>query len=70
VLAPSLPVRVANPIYHEVIARVLTANVEAKVVADPRTFVLPEGRFDMGLLLREHPARLTNPACSRTCVTG
>src|SRR5262249_17897735 len=52
-VAPRLPVRVANPIYHEVIARVLTANVEATVVADPRTFVLPDGRLDMGLLLHE-----------------
>src|SRR5262249_34953119 len=35
-IAPKLPVRIANPIYHEVIARVLTANAEAKVIADPR----------------------------------
>jgi hypothetical protein len=32
---------------------VLTANVEENVLADPRAFVLPDGRFDMGLLLRE-----------------
>jgi len=52
-IAPKLPVRIANPIYHEVIARVLTANAEAKVIADPGTFVLPDGRFDMDLLLHE-----------------
>ena len=52
-IAPTLPVRIANPIYHEVITRVLTANVEAKVVADPRTFVLPDGRLDISLLLHE-----------------
>jgi AAA domain len=52
-VAPTLPVRLANPIYHEVIARVLTANIEATVIADPRTFVLPDGRFDMNLLLHE-----------------
>jgi len=55
-VAPTLPVRIANPIYHEVIARVLTTNVEAKVIADPRTFVLPDGRFDIDLLLREFAA--------------
>jgi hypothetical protein len=55
-IAPKLPVRIANPIYHEVIARVLTANAEASVIADPRTFVLPDGRFDMDLLLREFAA--------------
>lgn len=55
-VAPTLPVRIANPIYHEVIARVLTANAEATVTADPRAFVLPDGRFDMGLLLREFAA--------------
>jgi hypothetical protein len=30
-VAPTRPVRIANPIYHEVIARVLTANVEEVV---------------------------------------
>jgi hypothetical protein len=55
-IAPKLPVRIANPIYHEVIARVLTANAEASVIADPRAFVLPDGRFDMDLLLREFAA--------------
>jgi hypothetical protein len=55
-IAQTLPVRIANPIYHEVIARVLTANAEASVIADPRTFVLPDGRFDMDLLLREFAA--------------
>jgi hypothetical protein len=55
-VAPRLPVRIANPIYHEVIARVLTANAEAKVVADPRSFVRSDGGFDMGLLLEEFAA--------------
>ena len=52
-VAPNLPVRIANPIYQEVIARILTANAEANVLADPRSFVLPDGRFDMGRLLAE-----------------
>jgi hypothetical protein len=52
-VARTRPVRIANPIYHEVIARVLTANVEEVVIADPRTFVLPDGRFDMAKVLAE-----------------
>jgi hypothetical protein len=52
-VAPGLPLRIANPIYHEVIARVVAANVEANVVVDPRAFVLPDGRLDFGMLLRE-----------------
>ncbi len=52
-VAAGLPLRIANPIYREVIARVLTANVEVNVVADPRSFVLSDGRFDFGMLLRE-----------------
>jgi hypothetical protein len=51
-----LPIRIANPIYHEVIVRVLTANAEANVLADPRAFVLPDGRLDFDLLLREFAA--------------
>ncbi len=52
-VAAGLPLRIANPIYREVIARVLTANVEVNVVADPRSFVLSDGRFDFGMLLAE-----------------
>ncbi|ONH34921.1 AAA family ATPase [Protofrankia sp. BMG5.30] len=52
-IAPRNPVRVANPIYQEVIARVLTDGVEAVVFADPRTFVLPDGRFDLAKMLDE-----------------
>ncbi len=52
-VATGLPLRIANPIYREVITRVLTANVEVNVVADPRGFVLSDGRFDFGMLLRE-----------------
>lgn len=52
-IAPRNPVRIANPIYREVIARVLTDGVEANVTADPRAFVLPDGRLDLPLLLAE-----------------
>ncbi|MFI7632698.1 AAA family ATPase [Nonomuraea sp. NPDC049400] len=44
---------VANPIYREVILRVLGAPSEQHVMADPRSFVLPDGRFDLDRLLKE-----------------
>jgi len=49
-------VRIANPIYREVIVRVLAVAGEANVVVEPRRFVLPDGRLDLGLLLREFVA--------------
>ncbi|WP_437997054.1 AAA family ATPase [Sorangium sp. So ce185] len=52
-LALDNPLRIANPIYHEVIARVLAGSVEAEIVAEPRSFVLPDGRLDFGRVLRE-----------------
>jgi hypothetical protein len=55
-VAPTDPVRIANPIYHEVIPRLLAANVAANVTADPRSFVLPDGRLDISKLLREFAA--------------
>jgi len=48
------PVAVANPIYREVIVRVLAASAEEQVlVDDPRTFVLADGRLDLVRLLHE-----------------
>jgi len=47
------PLRVANPIYREVIVRVLGASVEDNVVADPRSFILADGRLDFPRLLGE-----------------
>jgi hypothetical protein len=55
-IAPEAPLRIANPIYREVIVRVLAANVEFKVVADPRSFVRDDGRLDFDLLLHEFAA--------------
>ncbi len=52
-VAPDDPVRVANPIYREVIARVLTARIQSLVAASPRSFLLPDGRLDMDKLLDE-----------------
>ncbi len=50
-IAQKPPVRVANPIYKEVIVRVLTQRVQESVIDEPRDFVLPDGRLDMGKLL-------------------
>jgi hypothetical protein len=52
-VAPDRPLRVANPIYREVVVRVLADSVEDRIVTDPRSFVLPDGRLDFGKLLRE-----------------
>lgn len=55
-LASDKPVRIANPIYREVIARVLAGDAELQVQAEPRSFVLPDGRLDFDRLLREFAA--------------
>ena len=52
-LVARAPLRIANPIYVEVIARVLSAPAQEAVLADPRSFVRPDGRFDVSVLLRE-----------------
>ncbi|MEO3791319.1 AAA family ATPase [Nonomuraea sp. B10E15] len=44
---------IANPIYREVLLRVLGDRTERFVKADPRSFVLPDGRFDLVRLLQE-----------------
>ncbi|MBK8257546.1 MAG: AAA family ATPase [Polyangiaceae bacterium] len=51
-IARTNPVRVANPIYREVIVRVLAGAVEANVTDEPRAFVLPDGRLAFRRLLR------------------
>jgi hypothetical protein len=50
------PLRVANPIYREVIARVLASNAEARIPASPASFVLPDGRLAFRRLLRAFAA--------------
>ena len=53
-VAQSRPLKIANPIYREVIVRVLSVLVEDQVpIEDPRVFVLPDGRLDLRLLLEE-----------------
>jgi hypothetical protein len=55
-IASDPPVRVANPIYQEVIARVLAASTQDQVTVSPGRFVLPDGRLDFPLLLEEFAA--------------
>jgi hypothetical protein len=50
-VAPDSPLRVANPIYREVIARVLSLAQQDMVTVDQRTFVLADGRLDWRRLL-------------------
>jgi hypothetical protein len=52
-IATDPPVRVANPIYREIIVRVLGSRTEQIITANPRSFVLPNGRLDFDRLLRE-----------------
>lgn len=51
-IATTNPVRVANPIYKEVIARVLSTMAEVQVVDEPRAFRLPDGRVAFKRMMR------------------
>ena len=55
-IAPDKPLRIANPIYREVIVRVLTDSAEDVVTVEPRSFVLPDGRLDLRRFLKEFAA--------------
>ena len=55
-LVANRPLRVANPIYREVIVRVLSQRTEDVIEADPRGFVLSDGRLDFPRLLQEFAA--------------
>jgi hypothetical protein len=48
-----MPVRIANPIYREVIVRVLGTATEANITDEPRSFVTPDGRLDFDRLLHQ-----------------
>ncbi len=49
-------VEIANPIYREVIVRVLAGAAEANIALDRRAFVLPNGRLDMRKVLEDFAA--------------
>jgi hypothetical protein len=55
-LVKNPPLRVANEIYREVIARVLSSPAQSSVTADPRRFVRADGRFDLDVLVSEFAA--------------
>ena len=55
-LVSNPPLRIANPIYTEVIARVLSAPIQSSIVNDPRAFIRADGRFDMNVLIKEFAA--------------
>ena len=55
-IAPGNPVRIANPIYREIIVRVMAASVEGNVQADPKSFVDPDGRLSLKRILTEFAA--------------
>ncbi|MBF6350024.1 ATP-binding protein [Nocardia flavorosea] len=66
-IAPDRPVRIANPIYKEVIVRVLGASVEENITSKPSQFRLDDGRLDFPKLLtafvsfwKEHGEFLTS----------
>jgi hypothetical protein len=54
-IALGKPIRIANPIYREVIARVLATVVEDSVVP-PRHFLAPDGQLDMPAILHAFAA--------------
>ncbi|MEE8585026.1 MAG: hypothetical protein V3T83_09265 [Acidobacteriota bacterium] len=50
-IRPGLPLKVANPIYREVIPRQLTLGVEPRIIQDPAWYVGEDGRLDVEKLL-------------------
>jgi hypothetical protein len=50
------PLAVANPIYEAVTVRALSARARDSVLADPRSFLLPDGRLDFRRVLEEFAA--------------
>lgn len=46
-------VRIANPMYRDVIVRVLSASIQSSIRTEPRAFLLSDGRLDMDKLMAE-----------------
>ncbi len=55
-VTPDPPVQVANPIYREVIVRVLSSAAEGNIVLEPRSFVQADGRLDTRRVIEEFAA--------------
>lgn len=56
ILAQSDPAQIANPIYREVIARVLADPAQSGMSFERKTFILPDGRLDLRRLLTDFAA--------------
>lgn len=52
-IARSSPARIANPIYREVIVRVLAQSADPNFTLPPRSYVLPSGELDIDRMLSE-----------------
>ncbi len=52
-LVKDRPLRIANPIYQEVVARVLSNPAERRVRVEGRAFVRTDGSFDLGKMLED-----------------
>lgn len=50
-IAASSPIKIANPIYKEVIVRVLSLGIREVIDVDPHDYLLPDGRLDFGMVL-------------------
>jgi hypothetical protein len=55
-IARDNPVRIANSVYREVIARVLGDGIETAIAVDPYSLLLPDGRLDVPRMLEEFTA--------------
>jgi hypothetical protein len=55
-IAASSPTRIANPIYKEVIVRVLSLGIRETIDVNPREYLLPDGRLDFGMVLTRFAA--------------
>jgi DNA polymerase III delta prime subunit len=55
-IGPGRAVEIANPIYREVIARVLAGALQRDLPIDPRSFVQADGRLDLRQMLEEFAA--------------
>jgi hypothetical protein len=52
-IAPKDPLRIANPIYKEVIVRVLAERATPSIVFERLSFVTPQGALDVSIILSE-----------------
>lgn len=61
-IADSSRVRIANPMYRDVIVRILSSSIQSSIRTEPRAFLLPDGRHDMDKLMSSSTAAPPKPA--------